>query len=143
METIRIARLRSNAILPSRKHPHDAGLDLYAAEACTLPPHVSAIIPTGISVEIPPGYVGLVKPKGRNDHLLGAGVIDAGYQGELLVKVVNPYGRPLEIRHGDAIGQLLILPIETPAVEEVSPVDIHHHPTARGDSGGIVDQFGT
>ena len=47
-----------------------------------------------MTVEIPAGYVGLVKPKGRNDHLLGAGVVDAGYQGEILVKVVNPFTPP-------------------------------------------------
>lgn len=142
METIRIARLRPDAILPSRKHPQDAGLDLYAAEAVRLSPHSSVIIPTGITVEILPGTVGLIKPKGRNDHLLGAGVVDAGYQGEILVKVVNPYPTPLDIRPGDAIGQLLILPIETPQVQEVGPDEVHHQTSARGASGGIVDQAG-
>ena len=140
MKTIRIARLRPNAILPSRKHPQDAGLDLYAAEAGHLPPHSSAIVPTGITVEILPGYVGLIKPKGRNDHLLGAGVVDAGYQGEILVKVVNPYATPLDIRPGDAIGQLLILPIETPQVQEATVDEIHHQASSRGATGGIVEQ---
>jgi dUTP pyrophosphatase len=140
METIRIARLRPEAILPTRKHPHDAGIDLYAAEAGHLPPHSNAIIPTGITVEILPGYVGLVKPKGRNDHLLGAGVVDAGYQGEILVKVMNPYPTPLEIHPGDAIGQLLILPIATPQVEETAADEIHRQASSRGATGGIVDQ---
>jgi dUTP pyrophosphatase len=141
METIRIARLRPNAVLPTRKHPQDAGMDLYAAEAASLPPHASAIIPTGVTVEIQAGYVGLVKPKGRNDHLVGAGVVDAGYQGEILVKIVNPYPTPLKIRAGDAIGQLLVVPIVTPAIEEVSQEQIHHQATQRGASGGIVEQF--
>lgn len=140
MKTIRIARLRPDAILPTRKHPYDAGLDLYAAEASHLPPHSSAIVPTGITVEILPGFVGLIKPKGRNDHLLGAGVVDAGYQGEILVKVVNPYPTPLEIRPREAIGQLLILPIVTPQVEETAADEIHRQSSARGASGGIVDQ---
>ena len=87
------------------------------------------------------GYVGLVKPKGRNDHLVGAGVVDAGYQGEILVKIVNPYPTPLEIRAGDAIGQLLVVPIATPRVEEVSPEQIHNQSSQRGASGGIVEQF--
>lgn len=142
MKTIRIARLRPDATLPTRKHAADAGLDLYAAESAHLDPHASAIVPTGITVDIPAGYVGLVKPKGRNDHLLGAGVVDAGYQGEILVKLVNPYARPLAIRPGDAIGQLVILPVETPQVEEVSPDEIHRQASARGASGGIVDQAG-
>lgn len=140
METIRIARLQPNAILPGRKHPQDAGLDLYAAEAGHLLPHSSAILPTGITVEILPGYVGLIKPKGRNDHLLGAGVVDAGYQGEILVKVVNLYATPLDILPGDAIGQLLILPVATPQVQEVTVDEIHHQPSSRGATGGIVEQ---
>jgi len=116
-------------------------MDLYAAEAASLPAHASAIIPTGITLEIPTGYVGLVKPKGRNDHLVGAGVVDAGYQGEILVKIVNPYPIPLEIRAGDAIGQLLVVPITTPRVEEVSPEQIHQQSSPRGAGGGIVEQF--
>ena len=140
MKTIRIARLRPGAVLPNRKHPQDAGLDLYAAQEAALPPHSSAIVPTGITVEIPNGFVGLVKPKGRNDHLLGAGVVDAGYQGEILVKVVNPFPQPLTIHPGEAIGQLLILPVETPQVEEVSPEAIHRQASTRGANGGIVDQ---
>lgn len=140
METIRFARLRPDALLPTRKHPLDAGLDLYAVEAARLEPHSAAIIPTGVTVDIPAGFVGLLKPKGRNDHLLGSGVVDAGYQGEILIKVVNPFSVPLEIHPGDAIGQLLILPVETPAVEEVSPQEIHSRHSTRGASGGIVDQ---
>lgn len=141
MKTIRIARLRPSAVLPTRRHPQDAGIDLYAADAALIPPHSSAIVPTGVTVEIPPGFVGLVKPKGRNDHLLGAGVVDAGYQGEILVKIANITAHPLQIRPGDAIGQMLILPIETPQVEEVTPAEIHHQVSSRGGSGGIVEQF--
>jgi len=141
MDHIRIARLRPEATLPTRKHPADAGLDLYAAESLIIPPHSAAIVPSGVTVEIPAGYVGLVKPKGRNDHLLGAGVVDAGYQGEILVKVVNPFSRSLQIRGGDAIGQMLILPVFTPAVEEVPPEEIHQSGSTRGASGGIVDQY--
>jgi dUTP pyrophosphatase len=139
MKTIRMARLRPGAVLPSRKHPQDAGLDLFAAEESLLPPHGSVIVPSGITVEIPDGFVGLVKPKGRSDHLIGAGVVDAGYQGEILVKLVNPSERQLRIHRGDAIAQLLIVPIETPEVEEVSPDEIHKQASTRGATGGIVD----
>jgi dUTP pyrophosphatase len=140
MNTIRIARLRPEATLPTRKHPHDAGLDVYASKALTIPPHSVAIVPTGVTIEIPAGFVGLLKPKGRSDHLLGAGVVDAGYQGEILVKVVNPSAAALAITAGMAIGQLLVVPIETPAVVEVPPEEIHAQASARGGSGGIVDQ---
>lgn len=141
MNTIRIARLRPEAVLPTRKHPQDAGLDLYAAQAAIIAPHTSAIVPTGITLEIPAGFVGLVKPKGRNDHLLGAGVVDAGYQGEILVKVANIRGEALEIHAGEAIGQMVIVPVETPQVEEVSQAEIHRRATRRGGAGGIVDQY--
>jgi dUTP pyrophosphatase len=140
MDTLRIARLRPDARIPTRKHPADAGIDLYAVEAVTLAPHAVGIVPTGITIEIPAGQVGLVKPKGRSDHLLGAGVVDAGYQGEILVKVVNPSSQPLAFQPGDAVGQLVLLPVLTPAVEEVSPGEIHHQATSRGGTGGIVEQ---
>lgn len=140
MKTIRVARLRPHAILPTRKHPEDAGLDLYAAETVTVPGQAFAIVPTAITVDIPAGYVGLLKPKGRSNHLLGAGVVDAGYQGEILIKVTNPTGQAITFQPGDAVGQLLILPVFTPAVEEVPPDEIHADPSRRGGSGGIVDQ---
>ncbi|GAP11604.1 dUTPase [Bellilinea caldifistulae] len=140
MERIRITRLRGDARLPTRKHPEDAGLDLYAVERVEIPPHEFGIVPTGIGVQIPAGFVGLLKPKGRSNHLLGAGVVDAGYQGEILVKVANPTNERLVFEAGDAVGQLLILPILTPQVEEVSPEEFNQNTTARGASGGIVEQ---
>ena len=140
MHTIRIARLRPDAVLPTRKHPADAGLDVYAVEAVTVAPHNFAIVPTGVTVEIPEGYVGLLKPKGRNNHLLGAGVVDAGYQGEILVKVANPTDQPVVFGAGDAVGQLVILPVLTPEVEEVSAAEIHTRKTTRGGAGGIISQ---
>ena len=141
MDSIRIARLRPGAVLPTRKHPQDAGLDLYAAEQVTLAPHSIAIVPTGITVEIPAGLVALIKPKGRSNHLLGAGVVDAGYQGEILVKVVNPLDTPITFQPGEAVGQMLLLPVLTPQVEEVTPGEIHPNASPRAASGGIVEQL--
>jgi dUTP pyrophosphatase len=142
LSRIRIARLRPDARIPTRKHRSDAGLDLFAVEAVILPPHSVAIIPTGITVDIPEGVVGLIKPKGRSDHLLGAGVVDAGYQGEILVKVVNPFAVPLEFKPGDPLGQLLLLPVMTPVVEEVGLEEIHPQVSPRSGTGGIVEQRG-
>lgn len=140
MQTIRIAKLTKQAILPTRKHPNDAGLDIYANGNHEVPAFHHAIIPSGITMEVPKGYAALLKPKGRNDHLLGAGVVDAGYQGEILVKIFNPTSRPLEIEHGDAIGQVLLIPVFTPVVEETDIYEIHQDKSNRGQSGGIVDQ---
>ena len=140
MKSIKIAKLDSNAFLPTRKHPSDAGLDIYSNQTITINPHSIAIVSTGITIEIANGFVGLLKPKGRNNHLLGAGVVDAGYQGEILVKVVNVMETPLEIFPGDAIGQLLILPIFTPEVIEIQSEAIHKENSSRGETGGIVSQ---
>ncbi|MEN4012030.1 MAG: hypothetical protein ROW48_08355 [Bellilinea sp.] len=140
MQTIHFARLRPEAKLPSRKHPADAGIDLYAALPVEIAANSLAIVPTGVCVDIPAGYVGLLKPKGRSNHLLGAGVVDAGYQGEILVKVANPTAQPLRLEAGDPVGQMLILPVLTPQVREVSPDDIFPQASQRGASGGIVDQ---
>lgn len=138
MEKIRAARLQDNAVLPTRKHPDDAGIDFYASEDKVIPPHSMDVVGTGITVEIPQGYVGLLMPKSRNDHLLGAGVVDAGYQGEIRIKIANITDDPLDITAGQAIGQMLILPVETPAVEEIPLDRIHQQRSERGATGGIL-----
>ena len=138
METIKAAKLRDDAILPTRKHPDDAGIDFYSAEAKTIPPHAFDVVGTGITIEIPAGYVGLMKPKSRNDHLLGAGVIDAGYQGEIRIKLANLTDDPLVISEGQAIAQMLLVPIVTPAVEEVPLDQIHRVKSELGATGGIL-----
>lgn len=138
MRTIKAAKLREDAILPTRKHPDDAGIDFYAVEPVVIHPHFIRIVKTGITVEIPKGYVGLLKPKSRSDFLLGAGVIDAGYQGEIQIKVANVSAKTLTINYGDAVGQMLLIPVETPAVEEVPLSEIHQEISARGATGGIL-----
>jgi len=141
MQTLKIAKTRPSAILPTRKHPQDAGIDLYVALAAEIPPLSHGIVPTGVTIEIPPGHAGLVKPKGRSNHLLGAGVVDAGYQGEILIKVFNPTPQPLHFQPGDAIAQMLIIPILTPAVVEVDLSEIHQSASSRAGTGGIVEQY--
>ncbi len=138
MEKIRAAKLVENAVLPTRKHPDDAGIDFYSAEDKVIPPHSFDVAGTGITVEIPAGYVGMMMPKSRNDHLLGAGVIDAGYQGEIRIKLANLTDQPLVITEGQAIAQMLLVPIVTPAVEEVPADVIHRVKSERGATGGIL-----
>ncbi len=140
MEKIRIARLRPDAVLPTRKYPADAGLDFYAVQRVEIAPHEFAIVPTGVTVAIPDGFVGLLKPKGRAAHLLGAGVVDAGYQGEILIKVANITDRVLVFEKSDAVGQMVILSVLTPEVEEVDPTEIHARKSSRGNTGGITGQ---
>ena len=138
MKTIKAAKLREDAILPTRKHPDDAGIDFYSVDSVWIQPNNFKIVKTGITVEIPKGYVGLMKPKSRSNFLLGAGVIDAGYQGEIQIKVANVGLGTLTIAYGDAIAQMLIVPVETPAVEEVPLSGIHQEASERGATGGIL-----
>ena len=138
MEKIKAAKLCEKAILPTRKHPEDAGIDFYAVEPVNIPAHSFGIVKTGITMEIPNGYVGLMMPKSRNNHLLGAGVIDAGYQGEIQIKIANIAKDSLQIEYGQAVGQMLILPVITPAIEEVDVKKIHEKPSERGATGGIL-----
>jgi len=141
MKTIRVAKLDPKAFIPTRKYAQDAGLDIYSNVHLNIEPHSIGIVSTGITIEIKEGFAGILKPKGRNDHLLGAGVVDAGYQGEILVKVANITDHVLEIKPGDAVGQLVILPVLTPAVVKVDKDEIHNDQSLRAGSGGIVSQF--
>jgi dUTP pyrophosphatase len=139
---MRITRLYEDAVLPTRKNPTDAGLDLYAYGSWIVSPNHSEIVSTGIAIEIPLGYFGLLKPKSRSDYLVGAGVVDQNYRGEILVKVVNYKTINLFINKGTAIAQLLIIPIFIPDLEEVDS-DEFDFKTDRGIDGGIARQLKT
>lgn len=153
MKQIKFATLYSSAKEPKRKYVGDAGIDLYLYLGeldeedsinkelyVHIPANSMYICKTGVTVEIPDGYFGWITNKSRNDFLIGGGIVDAGYQGELLVKVINPVDWDLELVQGQAIAQLLIIPCETPEVLMVSSSDIHQDKTERGNTGGIVDQ---
>jgi len=113
-----VAKLQENAVLPTRAHEGDAGLDLYACEAAHIGPGERWGVGTGVGVEIPEGHAGLVLPRSgiARDHGIGLvnspGLIDAGYRGELRVLLIN--NDPAEIFRvapGDRIAQLVITPI--------------------------------
>lgn len=134
---LKFARMDAAAILPSRKHPTDAGLDLFALVGVVISPHSFAVVGTGVCMDLPAGWVGLILSKSRSNFLLGGGVVDAGYQGEIRIKVMNPTSEPLVINKGQAIAQLLIVPIATPQAIEVSMDTIYSEKSERGASGGI------
>lgn len=134
---LRFSRLTGRATLPARKHPTDAGVDVFASESLLIPPFSYRVVPTGVTFEIPEGTMLEIRPKGRNNHLIGAGVVDAGYQGEILVKVVNYSWKPLRIHTGEAIAQLVHLPVICEPLQEVPLEEIHAAPSERGGEGGI------
>jgi dUTP pyrophosphatase len=113
-----VAKLNEAAVLPTRAHEGDAGLDLYACEEAHIGPGERWSVGTGVAVEIPAGHAGLVLPRSglARDHgisLVNApGLIDSGYRGEVRVLLLN--NDPAEvfrITAGDRIAQLLLVPI--------------------------------
>lgn len=138
MDKIVVAKLHPDATLPARKHGDDAGLDFYALGNYVILPNSVKVVYTGVTVEWPKGIMGLAKPKGSHNHLIGAGVIDAGYQGEIVFKVFNPLMDNIIIRDGEAVAQVVLLPIVIPdLLVEVHIDNIHKDVTDRGMSGGI------
>lgn len=138
MPPLRYARIDPAAKHPARKHPEDAGVDVYANETVTIAPFSAARVRTGLTFEIRENFMLLAKPKSGSDFLLGAGVIDPGYQGEILIKVINYTPHPLTIRQGDPLAQLVQVAILTDPLEETSPEAIHAVPSRRGADGGIA-----
>lgn len=132
-----VRRLDPDLPLIAYAHPGDAGLDLLAADTTSLAPGQRALIPCGIAVAVPDGHVGLVNPRSglAVDHgvtvVNGPGTIDAGYRGELKVLLINHGTEPVEVRHGQRIAQLLIVPVASVDVREVDHLDA----TARGAGG--------
>jgi dUTP pyrophosphatase len=113
-----VAKLKGEAILPSRAHPGDAGLDLYACEAAHIGPGERWSVGTGVAVEIPAGHAGLVLPRSgmAREHGItlvnSPGLIDSGYRGELRVLLLNTDpAETFRVSAGDRIAQLVLTPI--------------------------------
>ena len=140
MKHILIAALEKDAKLPDRNNEYDAGLDLRAYYDTIIHRGETRVIRTGCAILIPIGYMGLIMPKSGSDYLIGGGVIDAGYTGEIKVKVVNTTNRTLALAYGDYIAQLIVVPIETPPVLEVNEESLKRmgkEMSGRGKEGGI------
>jgi dUTP diphosphatase len=135
---LRVAKLKDGAVLPSRAHEGDAGLDLYACEAAHLGPGERWSIGTGVAVEIGEGYAGLVLPRSglARDHGISLvnspGLIDAGYRGEVRVLLLNTDpAETFRIEPGERIAQLVLAPIGLADPVEVDSLT----ESARGDGG--------
>jgi len=131
--------LDKGAFVPERAHEDDAGYDIKTPVPVVVGGHTfngdgSAIVNTGVHVEIPRGYAGFLKSKsGLNvkNGLTGEGLIDSGYTGAIIVKLYNHTDQEVHFDAGDKIIQLVLLPIYTPVIEVVQSLE----QTARGDGG--------
>jgi dUTP diphosphatase len=135
---LRVAKLKDGAVLPTRAHGGDAGLDLYACDAAHLGPGERWSVGTGVAVEVPEGHAGLVLPRSglAREHGIALvnspGLIDAGYRGEVRVLLLNT--DPAEIfrvEAGDRIAQLVIAPVAPAEPVEAEALG----ESARGEGG--------
>ncbi|MGA8980031.1 MAG: dUTP diphosphatase [Pedococcus sp.] len=141
-----VRRLDPDLPMPSYTHPGDAGADLRATSDVTLAPGERTLVPTGVALALPDGYVGLVHPRSglaarHGITIVNApGTIDAGYRGEILVNLVNLDPREaFTVHRGDRIAQLVVQQV---AVAEFIEVDSLED-TSRGDTGhGASGGFG-
>jgi dUTP pyrophosphatase len=104
--------------LPTYAQPGDAGADLRSRLALTVPAGGRILVPTGVSIALPDGYVGLVHPRSGLAHKYGItvlnapGTVDAGYRGEIAVNLYNSTDTDFVIEIGDRIAQLVIQQVE-------------------------------
>jgi dUTP pyrophosphatase len=135
---LKVVKLHASAVIPTRAHPGDAGLDLYSIEAAHMGPGERWSIGTGIAIEVPEGHAGLVLPRSglAREHGIALvnspGLIDAGYRGEVRVLLLNTDpAETVRIEAGARIAQLVISPIALAEPVEVAELS----DTARGDGG--------
>ena len=133
-----VSRLKDGAVLPTRAHEGDAGLDLYACETAHIGPGERWSVGTGIAVEIPDGHAGLVLPRSglAREHGISLvnspGLIDSGYRGEVSVLLLNTDpAEVFRVAPGDRIAQLVIAPIALADPVEAEALA----EAARGDGG--------
>ncbi|MEN8706537.1 MAG: dUTP diphosphatase [Nocardioides marinisabuli] len=135
---VQVVRLDADLPLPSYAHPGDAGADLLTTVDVRLEPGERALVPTGIAIALPAGYVALVHPRSGLAARHGVsivntpGTVDAGYRGEVKVLLVNLDPRePVELRRGDRVAQLVVQRVERARFVEVAALPS----SLRGDGG--------
>ncbi|HTW15636.1 MAG TPA: dUTP diphosphatase [Nocardioides sp.] len=144
---VQVQRLDPDLPLPSYAHPGDAGADLLTTVDVTLAPGERALVPTGVALALPEGYVALVHPRSglaarHGLSIVNApGTVDAGYRGEIKVLLINQDpAESIELRRGDRIAQLVVQRFERARFVEVAELPA----SVRGDGGyGSTGGFGT
>ncbi|WP_028658716.1 dUTP diphosphatase [Nocardioides insulae] len=141
-----LVRLDRELPLPAYAHPGDAGADLRTTVDVTLAPGERVLVPTGVALALPEGYVGLIHPRSglaarHGLSIVNApGTVDAGYRGEVKVLLVNLDPRePVDLQRGDRIAQIVVQRVEQAHFVEVQALP----DSVRGDGGyGSTGGFG-
>ena len=139
MEKVAVKKLREGAILPTFGSNEAAGADLYACleQDVTIAPGETVFVPTGLAMELPRGYAGLIYARSGLACKRGlapankVGVVDSDYRGEFIVALHNHGSQPQTISHGERIAQLVVTPVLIPEYIEVETLS----DTQRGTSG--------
>lgn len=135
---LEVKKLDPRAILPSRANPNDAGLDLYCIEDVIISPGASGLVKTGISIALPPGTEGQIRPrsglalKHQVTVLNTPGTIDEGYRGEVGVILINHGQVSVMLEAGSRIAQLVVKPVLC-----VEPLEVTELSTTERGEGGF------
>jgi len=129
--------------IPVRAHPTDAGIDFFIPydvswDTFSIYPNCSVLIPSGVKMDIPEGYMLLSLEKSgiaQNGLICGARVVDSGYQGEIHIHIINTGKNPAVIHAGQKIVQFVLVPILTCEIEEVGEDQLFEYRTNRGSDG--------
>lgn len=134
-------KLDEGAFMLTRAHLTDAGADIRTPVDVEVPAKGSAVVDTGVHVELPPNTVGMLKSKsGLNVKwdIVSEGVIDEGYTGSIVVKLYNHGGNTVLFHRGEKITQLVVMPVEYVGFEQVDEIGGGE----RGDAGfGSTDDI--
>lgn len=136
---LQVRRIDGGVPLPAYQRDGDAGLDLHSAEDFVLQPGERAVIGTGIAIAVPAGFVGLTTPRSglaarHGLSIVNApGVIDSGYRGEIKLILINlDPSDPIDVKRGDRVAQLLVVPVATVRVVESDQL-----PASERGEGGL------
>lgn len=141
---VEFARTRSNAFDPQRANPSDAGMDVFYSpvedrQAITIEPGDSKVIPTGLRFGVPHGYMLEVKNRSsvaaKRSLIVGACVVDSGYDGEIFVNLHNIGKETQYVRGGDKIAQLVMIPVVNFRATQSTSGDLYRNPITISDRG--------
>ena len=140
---VKVFKLRKLSKTPVRAHATDAGMDFFfcpsAGDHVTINPGQSAVLETGVKVEVPQNYMLQIMNKSgiasKRSLLTGACVVDRGYNGEIFINLHNVGKTPQVISQGEKLAQGVFVKICTPSVVEISEDLIYEKPTDRGSGG--------